>query len=1257
VISTQKIKADSRQIPTRLERWDDTALRRISINNYGYGGTISHIILDSLSTYHKEISAAEGPSHEKTINHVNSCGVGVQRNGVEKAIGSSANNYLVDDIMSKLIADIIPTRSVSQSIETYEQSSECQATFPQLLVLTAKSESSLAKSVENLKQWISQKSDLGVDGFRNLAYTLSSRRSFFLWRYTLTGTSLKDVLSVLSSKRSNPTKSETKNKIVFVFTGQGAQWFAMGRELMRFNSAYLASLQASDRILTDFGASWSLEAELLKESSHSRVYESQIAQPATTALQIALVDLLSCIDILPNFVIGHSSGEIAAAYAAGSLDRYSAMKVAYYRGLLRVSSLLKGAMLAVGLCEKSVSHYISQVRDGELVVACSNSPESSTVSGDEAAILELKEILDAKSIFSRRLAVDTAYHSHHIRSVAEEYLHNLDGLEHDVVSPSVRFISSVTGKEMTSGFGPHYWVANLVSKVQFQSVLEELCRKTSSTTTQGRLTFLEVGPHGALSGPIRQTLASLKLSAGYLNISVLIRKQDARYTLLEAVGKLFEQGHSVNLEAANLLFESDPQRRLISDFPTYPWDHSTTHWCESRLSKAHRFRKHPYHDLLGTRIPSSTNLNPIWRHVISVDQLPWVREHIIDGFMIFPASGYISMAIEAMHQWNSEKYESQVINISSYILKNIRIPSALMVQDSPARVELQLSLNTNRSQQDNSKSKWDEFRVSSISANGSSIEHCHGLIMARLSAEVDDVEAAREKELNGSAQIAHLDALEAVCNEKLNCMELYRDLRSRGNGYGPNFACNKELSLDKTSGFGILSIPDVSQCMPMQIQQPHIIHPATLDALMHQALAIFNRYTQDNTFMVVGIDELKISSNIANEPGTILKLATTTTGSGSKFPSADTMAFQKNSNLDMEGVIEINNAKFRATGGGIKTDVDANSERNMSYSMIWDLDADFMTSTMLTPDSHALEPGPSSEHASGLLNQAAAIYIERCVKRLMVNSPTKLPERFHHLFKRIFELQQSIEFSNLLKSVLDSEVESLLEKTYSLGEEGRLLQQLGSQLESILNGKIDALSSIKGDDVICRLCLGYIPSRCHTHLTEYIKKLVFKDPNMRVIELGAGVGGTTASLLHTLDSDGALPFKEYIITDVSSGFLERSRSRFQKWDSYIRYKKLDFTSDISKQDFEKESFDLIIAGNCFHAAPNLDDVISHIRKLLKPGGRLVMIENTHLLPFYKVLIGLLNDWEAGMRFLIRSDCFAFRTNTLCFSRNRRRSNR
>ncbi|TVY93276.1 Highly reducing polyketide synthase [Lachnellula willkommii] len=1158
----ESIQGSDISIPVTLEPWDKTALRRISVNSFGYGGTNGHVILDSASTV-----AHQTNEPVRSLYHEEPC--------------------------------------------------------LQVLVLTAKSEESLVKALENFRQWLSQNCDLGGDAFRNLAYTLSTRRSLFRWRCSFTGTSPKDVLSHLSLKSPKPTRSVNKTHNVFVFTGQGAQWFAMGRELLGFDSLYLKSLRASDKILKELGASWSLITELSRDVSSSRVNESQIAQPATTALQIALVDLLSSTNVHPDVVIGHSSGEIAAAYAAGALGQKSALKVAYYRGLLQVTGSVKGAMLAVGLGEKSVSQYMSQVTSGKLVVACSNSPESSTVSGDEAAILELKGILDTASVFARKLAVDTAYHSHHVKSVAEEYLHSLAGLEHTSTT-SVRLISSVTGKEMTSGFGADYWVDNLVSKVRFQAGLEEVCRKTSLVSPQGGLTFIEIGPHNALSGPLRQTMSSLPLSTGYSSVSVLARNKDARYTLLEILGKLFERGSSVDINFANLLFEPNLHQKLLSNLPSYSWDHSVTHWRESRLSKAHRFRRYPHHDLLGSRIPNSTSLNPAWLHNIGVDQLPWLQEHVIDGFTIFPASGYISMAIEAMLQSSFEKHGS--VNILSYDFKDIKFPAALLIPESPACVEIQLSLNTMDSLQDNQKSKWEEFKVVSVSAQGTSIEHCHGSIMVHFSTELDEVEGAREQELNSSTQVTRLGELKSICNEELDHSEFYQGLKSRGNSYGPNFACINKISLGGTNAVSVMSIPDTSQCMPARFQQPHIIHPSTLDALMHHPVTIFNRNTKASSFMIFGVDELKISSRLANEPGTTLTLATTTAGCGSRFPSADVSAFQTGSDPCSGPVIQMKNLKLHATGDSGENMPDEDWERNISYTMKWDLDADHMASSMFIPGPDSFEADRAQEHKLELLNQAAAIY----VALLTVNGPPKLPGQFPHLFKWMNRFQQSEECKSLLQGVSDTNVESILENAQKLEVEGELLGRVGPELEAILTGKADALSLMTENNLLYRLYSDDASSRCYSHVHAYVKQLVFKNPKMRVIELGGGTGSTTSPLLEALSPNGVLPFEKYVFTDVSSGFFERTRERLKMWDSGIEYKKLDLNVALSEQGFEEESYDLVIAGNCLHVASSMDNVMSSVRKLLKPGGRVVMIETTRVVPFYNTFLGVFDGWWAGI---------------------------
>jgi acyl transferase domain-containing protein/SAM-dependent methyltransferase len=1158
-----------------FEPWDDNTLRRISISSFGYGGTNGHIILDSLSTYIKGSRNSGSDEELKKINIYRSA--------------KDANN----------------------------------TTHPQVLTISAKSKDSLVKYLEHIQQWLSENSLRNNDTLQNLAHTLSTRRSVFRWRCGLVGTSLPEVLSRLEGTHPTPVKSTDKGQIVFLFTGQGAQWHAMGRELMSIDSAYSKSLEASEIILRELGASWNLIEELsYQDPTESRVNQSQIAQPATTALQIALIDILSSINVKPDIVLGHSSGEIAAAYAAGSLSQASALKVAYYRGRLQVCPSLKGAMMAVALGEESVTRYISRVRCGKLVVACSNSPDSSTVSGDEAAIHELKEILSEDSIFTRVLAVDTAYHSHHLISASETYLHDLNGLEHKNTSSGVVFISSVTGEEKVAGFGGKYWVKNLVSQVRFQNGLEQVCRKVSSLSPQAKLSFIELGPHNALSGPLRQTMSSLPPPTRYFSASILLRKQDACYTLLDTAGKLFEQGSPVDIEKLNLLFKPNEPRKTLMTLPTYAWDHSDVHWHESRLSRAHRFRKNPHHDLLGSRIASSTTQNPVWRHMLGVDQLPWLREHVIDGFTIFPASGYVSMAIEALLQSSHERYGS--FDISSYNLKNVKFIAPLLIPQSPQTIEIQLALTTAENSHD---SRWNEFKVFSVSAQGSSVELCHGYIMARASTESDEVEAAREQEANKSMEAERLYQFESSCDEKIDRENFYNEMERSGNKYTGNFACIKSISVGGTKAISAARIPDTALCMPAQFQQPHIIHPATLDAMMHHPLAIISRHNKEGSLMVVGVDDLEVSSQISSKSGTPLKVATSTLGCGSRFPSADISVFQQNSDIHMEPVIKIKNLKFRATG--YSEDSVPQEDRKISYNMEWDLDADHMTSSMfnLGPNSRAAER--AQEEKLYVLNQAAAIYARNCIRHLTVDGAPKLSGHFPHLFDWMNRFTQSEHSNRLLQGVSEMNGKSILERAQKLGVEGELCARLGPNMEAILTGKADAISLMTEDNLLYRIYSDDSSARIYDHVIRYMKKVAFKNSNIRVLELGGGTAATTAPLLEALGPEGILPFEKYVFTDVSSGFFERTRERLNKWDNFMEYKKLDMNSDFLEQGFENETYDLIIGANCIHIASSVGSVISNIRKLLKPGGRLVMIETIRVVPFYTTFMGVFDGWWAG----------------------------
>ena len=443
-----------------------------------------------------------------------------------------------------------------------------------------------------------------------------------------------------------------------------------------------------------------LTDELLKDVAASRVDSAYLSQPLCTAIQIALVDLLGSWNIKPASVTGHSSGEIAAAYCVGALTQESALAVSYYRGnaglkLKDIEGMADGAMLAVGLSEKEVQPLIADLTQGRVNVACVNSPSSITVSGDQPAIMELQAILQGKEVFVRQLAVEIAYHSHHMTFLADEYRAALQNLQ-VADGGSIEFYSSVTGKRVNSSeLGPDYWVSNMVNTVQFSNSLRSLCLGTETKDKRKRGqatavdTLVEIGPHSALQAPIKQILQSnTRINSSRIQyMSALIRKSDASHTSLDLASRLFERGYPVDLHAVNCPLGSESNMVLV-DLPPYTWNHHTSYWAESNESHEYGTKAYFRSDFLGVPVRNSNSIEPRWRNVVRPSEIPWIQDHKIQSNIVYPAAGYLAMAIQAAYQ----QATAMNTNIKGYQLREVTIGHALVIPQDSDEVETMLSL-------------------------------------------------------------------------------------------------------------------------------------------------------------------------------------------------------------------------------------------------------------------------------------------------------------------------------------------------------------------------------------------------------------------------------------------------------------------------------------------------------------------------------------------------------------------------------------
>ena len=1227
------------KIPTELE----TALRerpgRISVHNLGYGGTNAHMILEESSAANK-IAACKTGSREyaSVANEIELA----RTEGADNSEGSSqvdggdthtteGQSTPATDVELGKESGFMAAKLEASYLslhQTYPQDPSSQTTIsdinghPYLFNLTARTEKSLSVLSQRLFEWLSARKP-GAELLSDLSYTLLCRRTAMQWRRSLVASTFEELQKELSSsaKKAAKVSGTGPSSLTFIFTGQGAQWCGMGRELLQVPGRFRESLRQSSAILSRFGATWDLLEELHKDETISQINSSDVSQPACTAIQIALVDLFTSFNIRPNMALGHSSGEIAVAYALGALSHEQSLLVSYRRGCItrRLKEQLpyKGAMLAVSLgADDILQRFASLFTDRRIQVACINSPSNTTIAGDEDRILALKESLDKSAVFCRKLKVDTAYHSHHMQAVAEEYLTSMSDLQPSSPRQGMMFFSSVTGKEEVGTFDARYWVANLTSPVNFSGALQELCKAGSSQ----RL-FVEIGPHGALAAPIRQTLIASEHSQTSDYISALDRKQSAVRSVLSAAGKLFENGLPIDLEQVKTLSRpSSSSCKTLTDLPTYPWDHSARHWHESRLSKENRLRPRPWHDLLGLRLPTSSASRPAWRYVVDSRSTPWLEEHVVHGVAIMSAASFICMAIEAAKQVCLERLTTSVVK--SYKLRDLVFSESLPIPTAPSKLELQLTMSLNTMDNLNYGAiDFGSFVVSSVTPTGSWTDHCRGCITLELDQPTDEVDDQIEKSKSSESSPA-----ENGYRRALNSTELYDELRSKGNNYGPRFANISQLQIGDRSVYGTVKIPNIASSMPANFMQPHVVHPTTLDTMLQAILPRYYEALPSSSVVTASIDEMFISADaFVNEPGSELGLFADIAIEKDNSAAAQISAFSSTDDQKAKVLLRMRDAVLR----GIQSSAHSPQEieRDLSYQVGWKADIDNLE--LKTPELSADPEAMIAADNLRKMDRAACLFARAALQKVSFGQ-IKIEE--HQLFFRWMQSFTTSDYGKELVANLEPQDHATaFDEAAQAGTEGQLLCRIGPMLPQILTGEQEPLEVMLDGGLLNRVYAeNRTLERAYEHLSTYMQSLTFKNPSMTILEAGGGTGGATLPLLTSLSEDGVVnPFRSYTFTDISSGFFEKAREKLQKWEKVLVFKTLDADKDPLEQGFQVGHYDVIIAANVFHVTEDIDKTVAFVRALLKPGGKLVIIETFKAIPFYNAIFGLLKSWWIG----------------------------
>lgn len=586
--------------------------------------------------------------------------------------------------------------------------------------------------------------------------------------------------------------------------------------------------------------------------------EPLVVQPLCTAVQIALVELFSQWEVEPVVSVGHSSGEIAAAYAAGLISAPEAIVAAYCRGVAVQSHSTTGSMLAVGLGAKEVKPHLP-LDMSDACIACENSPQSVTVSGRAETIAQLGESLHAQGIFVRELKTGRAYHSPHMDDAALAYKSLLSSSmalltreDRQWRRARSEMVSSVTGERVTGNvLTEDYFCLNLTRRVRFDEAVQHMAADEAFACVT---VALEVGPHSALAGPFKQIRQAAKLDR-FTYIASMVRNKNDADQLLSVAGSLFLANYPVRLEEVNAAayderdksaFRKPRTQYLLVDLPPYPWNYERSHWYEPRGSAEQRGRAYPRHDLLGSRVSGLSSGNRVWCNMLSVRDVPWLADHRLGGSAIFPAAGYLAMATEATRQVYETEEGGKDTALGGITLRDIEIKTALSIPDAEDEgVETLLSLLPSDTP------GWYSFTIESNSEEGKWTSHCIGRIRAETSAV--------------SMNQARSPVVEKALDQYTPAHRWYDAFERVGFHYGPAF---QQMKYARTNGGLNHAAGDVmvqATSGLVQGESRAVIHPSTIDACFH--LVIISTHAGKHREMSWGVVPTRIEEISMAFPG------------------------------------------------------------------------------------------------------------------------------------------------------------------------------------------------------------------------------------------------------------------------------------------------------------------------------------------------------------------------------------------------------
>ncbi|ADG96805.1 Mycocerosate synthase [Segniliparus rotundus DSM 44985] len=689
--------------------------------------------------------------------------------------------------------------------------------------LSARSEASLRGIARSYAQLL--ESDRSDEKAQRLKTAATGRRAHHFLRKGIVYRDADHLFEQLNAYADNDNVApgrvlvEGISEPVFVFSGMGPQWWAMGRGLLERPGVFRDTAEEVDAAFRAVSG-WSVLEELLRPEGDSTISRTDVAQPANFLVQAALAKHVEQFGAKPVCVVGHSVGEVASAYVSGALSLHDAATVAFHRSRLQAKTAGTGGMLAVGLGSDDARRRAERFAD-KVCVAAINSSAATTLAGDFDALREIHAELVEEGIFARTLRVEVPYHSHLMEPILDELATALRGL---VPRPAaIPVYSTVTGAQIDGeAFAdPAYWQKNVREPVLFAQAIDTLIEERHRA-------FLEIGPHPVLAGNIRESFVRHSVSGAA--IPTLDRNVEAEQAVLQAVADLYAAG-SIDVPGDAGLYSSSAVDHV--DLPTYPWAREQL-WEEEPVTLRARYGDPDSFPLLGDRTGDTVSQ---WGLTLAPANLPWLPDHVVAGSVVLPGTAYLDAALSAARQRTGRAHAGldSVAFVAPLVIAEHDVPiTRLSVEDATKRFVF--------------KGRSAHTQQWTTHAYGRLVEADPGSLTIDIPAPTQsDVAFAREA--------------------------VYEGLSSVGLSYGPAFQRIRSARIASDTCVAQLESPSLSGSGPAR---QHTVHPTLSDAAL-QCVAVLLAARPElvavpSAYVPASVDRVRFYHEVPENPLAVVEI-------------------------------------------------------------------------------------------------------------------------------------------------------------------------------------------------------------------------------------------------------------------------------------------------------------------------------------------------------------------------------------------------